>query len=95
MLKHKTKCLTKGRTVAIRGSKHTESRDFPGGPRAKTSCSQCRGWGSIPGQGSISHMPRAAKKMNPKKTIHSLTVGLLKGQRRQSKELTMTRAGTI
>ena len=27
------------------------SRDFPGGPVAKTPCSQCRGRGSIPGQG--------------------------------------------
>ena len=30
--------------------------DFPGGPVAKTPCSQCRGLGSIPGQGTRSHM---------------------------------------
>ena len=26
--------------------------DFPGGPEFKTQCSQCRGTGSIPGQGT-------------------------------------------
>ena len=30
--------------------------DIPGGPVAKTSCSQCRGPGLIPGQGTRSHM---------------------------------------
>ena len=36
-------------------------RDFLSGPVAKTRCSQCRGirsLGSIPGQGTRSHMPR-------------------------------------
>ena len=32
--------------------------DFPGGPVAKTLHSQYRGLGSIPGQGTRSHMPR-------------------------------------
>ena len=40
-------------------------RDFPGGPAAKTSNSQCRGLGSIPCQGTRSRMsqlrPGAAK----------------------------------
>ena len=31
-------------------------RAFPGGPVAKTLCSECRGSGSIPGQGTGSHM---------------------------------------
>ena len=31
-------------------------RDFPGGPVAKTLCSQCKGLGSISGQGTRSHM---------------------------------------
>ena len=31
-------------------------RDFPGGPVAKTLCSQCKGLGSIPGQGARAHM---------------------------------------
>ena len=31
-------------------------RDFPGGLVAKTPCSQCRGLGSIPGQGTRSYM---------------------------------------
>ena len=31
-------------------------RDFPGGPVAKTLCSQCKGLGSIPGQGTRAHM---------------------------------------
>ena len=47
------------------------SRDFPGGPVAKTLSSQCRGPGSIPGQGARSHMlqlrPRAAKLKKKKK----------------------------
>ena len=30
---------------------------FPGGPLTKTPCSQCRGLGLIPGQGTRSHMP--------------------------------------
>ena len=30
--------------------------DFPDGPVAKTPCSQCRGPGLIPGQGTRSHM---------------------------------------
>ena len=29
---------------------------YPGGPVAKTPCFQCRGWGSIPGQGTRSHV---------------------------------------
>ena len=32
--------------------------DFPGGPVAKTPCSQFRGLGSTPGQGTTSHMPQ-------------------------------------
>ena len=32
--------------------------DFPRGPMAKTSHSQCRGPGSIPGQGTRAHMPQ-------------------------------------
>ena len=31
-------------------------RDFPGGPVAKTLHSQCRGLGSIPGVGTVSHI---------------------------------------
>ena len=33
-------------------------RDFSGGPVSKTPCSQYRGPGSIPGQGTGSHMPQ-------------------------------------
>ena len=36
--------------------KTTNFGDFPGGPVAKTPCSQCRGLGSIPGQGTRSQM---------------------------------------
>lgn len=36
-----------------------------------------------------------ARKYGMLGKIHNLTVGLLKGQRRQQKELPMTRAGTI
>ena len=35
--------------------------DFPGGPVGKTPHSQCRGPGSIPGQGTRSHMHAATK----------------------------------
>ena len=31
---------------------------FPGGPLTKTPCSQCRGLGLIPGQGTRSHIPQ-------------------------------------
>ena len=41
--------------------------DFPGGPVAKTPCSQCRGLGSIPGQGTRSHMPRLRDQAQPNK----------------------------
>ena len=40
------------------GDRMKLSRDFPGGPVAKTPHSQCRGLGSIPGVGTISHMPQ-------------------------------------
>ncbi|XP_024617327.1 uncharacterized protein LOC112410801 isoform X1 [Neophocaena asiaeorientalis asiaeorientalis] len=39
------------------------SQDFPGGPVAKTSCTQCRGPGSNPGQGTGSHMPQLRVRM--------------------------------
>ena len=46
-------------------SKKRIHRDFPGGPVARTLCSQCRDLGSSPAQGTRSHMPqprpRAAK----------------------------------
>ena len=32
--------------------------DFPGGPVVKSPCSQYRGPGFIPGQGTRSHMPQ-------------------------------------
>ena len=35
-----------------------KGRDFPGGPVAKTQCSQCRDPGSIPGWGIRPHMPQ-------------------------------------
>ena len=35
---------------------NSELWDFPGGPVAKTRCSQCKEPGSIPGQGTRSHM---------------------------------------
>ena len=36
-------------------------RDFPGGPVGKTTCSQCRGPGSIPGRGTRSCTHAATK----------------------------------
>ena len=58
MLKYKTECIIKERTVAIRRTKNTESRDFPDGPMAKTLHTQCWECSSIPGQGTRSHMPQ-------------------------------------
>ena len=37
--------------------------NLPGGPVAKTPSSQCRGPGSIPGQGTRSHMPKQRARM--------------------------------
>ena len=39
------------------------NRDFPGGPVSKTPHSQCRGPGSIPGQGTRSHMPQTRSQV--------------------------------
>jgi len=41
--------------------------DFPGDPVAKTPRSQCRGLGSIPGQGTRSHMPQLRDQAQPNK----------------------------
>ena len=42
----------------------TFDRDFPGGPVAKTLCSQCRGGpGLVPGWGTGSHMPQLGVHM--------------------------------
>ena len=38
--------------------KRNSHQDFPGGPVAKTLCSQCRGHGLVPGQGTRPHMPQ-------------------------------------
>ena len=42
-------------------------KDFPGGPVAKTPCSQCRGLGSIPGQRDRSHVLHCTTKKEKKK----------------------------
>ena len=47
--------------------------DFPDGPVAKTPCSQCRGPGSIPGQGTRSHMPQLRVCMPQLKSPHAAT----------------------
>ena len=39
-------------------SASTLRRDSPGGPMGKTLNSQCRGLGSLPGEGTRSHMPQ-------------------------------------
>ena len=41
------------------------SQDFPGGPVVKTPCFQCRGMGSIPGQGT--KIPQAVWPKKKKK----------------------------
>ena len=46
-------------------------RDFHGGPMAKALCAQCRGLGSIPGQGTRSHMSQRWVHMLQLKTPHS------------------------
>ena len=45
--------------------------DSPGGPVAKILCSQCRGPGSIPGQGTRSHVPQLKILHATTKTWHS------------------------
>ena len=52
--------MAKGTLYCLLGSWEETSklcwfRGFPGGPMAKTLCSQCRGLGSILGQGTRSH----------------------------------------
>ena len=55
--------------------------DFPGGPVAKTPCSQCRGPGSTPDQGTRSHMlqqrskiPHVITKMWPSQMNKSINI---------------------
>ena len=49
----------------------TTNRDFPGGPVAKTPCFQSRGPGSIPGQGTRSHMLELRVHMPQLKIPHA------------------------
>ena len=51
--------------------KKCQAWDFPGGPVAKTLCFQCRGIGSIPGQGTkIPHaVLHSQKKMPDSNTV--------------------------
>ena len=56
------------------GNQKVKTRDFPGGPVAKTPSSHARGMASIPGQGTRSHMPKltpreAQRKKERKKKI--------------------------
>ena len=53
-----TECQTKMNKTVSMSSRSSRSRDFPGGPVAKTPHSQCRGAGLIPGQGTRPHMPQ-------------------------------------
>ena len=48
---------------------NTNWRDFPGGPVGKTLCSQCRGPGSTPAQGTRSHMPQLKIPQQRLKTL--------------------------
>ena len=45
--------------------------DFPGGPVVKTLSSPCRGQGSVPGEGTRSHMPQLKISCATTKTKHS------------------------
>ena len=68
-------------------------RDFPGGPVAKTPCSQCRGLGSTPGQGTRSHMLQlrpCADKINKNKS-YFLKKCKLSGLPKPSKSETLGR----
>ena len=56
-------CGTHLALSSIPHSRKSQSWDFPGGPVAKTLSSQCRGPGSIPGQGTRSHMPQWRSKI--------------------------------
>ena len=46
---------------------------FPGGPVAKTPHSQCRGLGSIPGQGTRSQVPQLRVHMPPLNILSTIT----------------------
>ena len=48
--------------------KNRVSEDFPGGPVGKTSYFQCRGLGSVSGQGTRPHMPQPRVHMPPQRT---------------------------
>ena len=71
-------CLLEGVRVRVKGN----LGDFPGGPVAGTLRSQCKGPGSIPGQGARAHMlqlrPRTAKKKKKKRGNLDFWVELLR-----------------
>ena len=46
---------------------------LPGGPVAKTLCSQCKGWGLVPGQGTRTHKPQLTVCMPQLKILHAAT----------------------
>jgi len=54
------------------------SRDFPGGPVAKTLCSNAGGPGSIPGQGTRSHMAHKSLLIAIKDPVPQLRPGAAK-----------------
>ena len=54
----------------VRKDKH---QDFPGGPVTKTPCSQHRGLGVIPRQGTRFHMPQPRVCMPQLKIPHAAT----------------------
>ena len=52
------------------GSFSKMQRDFPGGPGVKTPCPQCRGMGSVPGQGTkIPHAAKNLKELHVPRTL--------------------------
>jgi len=63
------------------GIKNLNSGDFPGGPVAKTPCSQCKVRQLIPGQATRSNVPQLKIPRVANKTWHSQINTFLKRER--------------
>ena len=66
-----------------------QHQDFPGGPENKTPSSQWEGLGSIPGQGTRSHMPQLRVHMLQLKLPHAAETKKIK----RKKEINVTSTG--
>ena len=77
-----------GKEVEMR-TEREKQWDFPGGPVTKTLCSQCRGLGLIPGQGTRAYMPQLKILYTTAKTQYS-QINYLREKRRSVQAQTVT-----